>query len=508
MTRPNYFALCALFLALLASMPQSSAAQTPDQPRPPENLPSAPQPQLTQSPAGVVSSQAQASLVASFPRGVGLQTTSSIDPQTAQAAGAPGAPIRLTRTQAEQLALKNNPRISVGRLLALAQHQIYRESRAAELPNFNGAVTAVDGNEGSRIGAGSLTASRLLEHAGAGVVLSQLITDFGRTMNLVSSAKLQEKAQNANALATTEDIVLATDQAFYNALQAQALLKVAQQTVTTRGSVQHQIDELTKNKLKSTLDLSFADVNLSQAKLLQLDAENNVNSTIAALTAILGFDKQISYELTEEETQLPSPPPDLDVLINTALQQRPDLQALTYNQQAAEKFHRAQQEQLLPTISALGIAGVTPVRPDCFGGPVCSSNYFISSWYGAIGVNMNVPIFNGFLFSAEASEANYRAKAAKENTRDLRDNVVRDVRTAWLAANTAFQRVGVEAELAKEADLGLTLAQGRYQLGLGSIVELSQAQLNQTDAAIGYVNAEYQYRLSLSTLNFETGVAP
>ena len=117
---------------------------------------------------------------------------------------------------------------------------------------------------------------------------------------------------------------------------------------------------------------------------------------------------------------------------------------------------------------------------------------------------MNVPIFNGFLFSAEASEANYRAKAAKENTRDLRDNVVRDVRTAWLAANTAFQRVGVEAELAKEADLGLTLAQGRYQLGLGSIVELSQAQLNQTDAAIGYVNAEYQYRLSLSTLNFET----
>ena len=253
------------------------------------------------------------------------------------------------------MALKNNPRISVGRLLGLAQHQIYRETRAAELPNFNGAITAVDANEGSRIGAGSLTASRLLEHAGAGVTLSQLITDFGRTMNLVSSAKLQEKAQNANALATTEDIVLATDQAFYNALQAQALLKVAQQTVTTRGSVQHQIDELTKSKLKSTLDLSFADVNLSQAKLLQLDAENNVNSTIAALTAILGFDKQISYELTEEETQLPSPPPDLDVLINTALQQRPDLQALTYNQQSAEKFRRAQRDQLLPTISALGI---------------------------------------------------------------------------------------------------------------------------------------------------------
>jgi outer membrane protein len=404
------------------------------------------------------------------------------------------------------LALKNNPRISVGRLLGLAQHQIYRETRAAELPTFNGAVTAVDANEGSRIGAGALTASRLLEHAGAGVTLSQLITDFGRTMNLVSSAKLQEKAQNANALATGEDIILATDQAFYNALQAQALLKVAQQTVATRGSVQHQVDELTRNKLKSTLDLSFANVNLSQAKLLQLDAQNNVDSTIATLTEVLGFDKQVQYELTEEEPQPPAPPPDVDVLINAALQQRPDLQALTYSQQAAEKFRRAQQKQLLPTVSALGMAGVTPVRPDCIDG--CFPNYFISSWYGGIGVNMSVPIFNGFLFTSEASEAKYRAQAATENTRDLRDRVVRDVRTAWLSANTAFQRVGVEAELAKEADLGLTLAHGRYQLGLGSIVELSQAQLNQTDAAIGYVNAQYQYRLALSTLNFEIGVKP
>jgi len=85
---------------------------------------------------------------------------------------------------------------------------------------------------------------------------------------------------------------------------------------------------------------------------------------------------------------------------------------------------------------------------------------------------------------------------------------VHDVRTAWLSTNPAFQRVGVTAELAKEADLGLSLAQSRYQLGLGSIVELSQAQLQQTDAATGYVNAQYQYRLSLSTLNFEIGVQP
>jgi outer membrane protein len=506
--RSRLVILGAALLSVGTFFPQTSFTQsTSKEPASTESLPSAPVPQGTQNTKSIAMlPEARAALSASFPR-IAPQTAAPSNTQTPPPEPPPSGAIRLTRTQAELLAIKNNPQISVGRLLGLAQHQIYRETRAAGLPTFNGAITAVDANEGSRIGAGSLTASRLLEHAGAGFTLSQLITDFGRTMNLVSSSKLQEKAQKANALATTEDIILATDQAFYNALQAEALLKVAQQTVTTRQSVEHQIDELTKNKLKSGLDLSFAEVNLSQAKLLQLDAENNVNSTIANLSAVLGFDKQVRYELTEEDTQLPAaPPPDVDSLINTALQQRPDLQALTYNQQAAEKFHIAQRDLLLPTISALGIAGVTPVRPDCFGG--CFPTYFISSWYGAIGVNMSVPIFNGFLFSAQASEANFRAKAAEENTRDLRDRVVRDVRTAWLAANTAFQRVSVTAELAKQADLSLNLAQGRYQLGLGSIVELSQAQLQQTDAAIGYVNAQYQYRLALSTLDFEIGVRP
>ncbi len=506
MTRANAFVFCTLLLFLCAVLTSPAMAQGASKSQAAENLPSAPQPQIAQTPSPAVGSPVtQVALAAGFPHGTGSQTGSSPASQTQPAGQVPGPPMRLTCIQAEQLAIKNNPRISVGRLLALAQHQVYREARAAELPNLNGAITAVNANEGSRIGAGALNAPRLLEHAGGGVTLSQLITDFGRTLNLVSSTKLLEKAQDANALATTEDIVLATDQAFYNALQAQALLKVAQQTVDTRGSVEHQIDELTQNKLKSTLDLAFAQVTLSQAKLLLLDARNNVDSTIAALTAVLGFDKQVAYELNDDDAQPPPPPPDADVLINTALQQRPDLEALTFDQQAAEKFRRAQRDQLFPTISALGIVGATPVRPDCFGD---CSNYFISSWYGALGVNMSIPIFNGFLFTSQASEAKYRAKAAIENTRDLRDRVVRDVRTAWLSTNTAFERVGVEAELSKEADLGLSLAQERYKLGLGSIVELSQAQLQQTDAVIGYVNAQYQYRLSLSTLNFEIGVKP
>jgi outer membrane protein len=407
---------------------------------------------------------------------------------------------RLTRVEAEQIAIKNNPRVTVGHLLALAQHQVAREARAAELPTVTGSLTAEDAEEASRISAGTLTASRLFEHAGAGATATQLITDFGRTRNLVASSKLQEKAQDASALATTEDIVIATNQAFYSALQAQALLKVAEQNVDTRHTTDTQVSAMTKNKLKSTLDLSFADVNLSQAKLLLLDARNNADSTMVALDDVLGLDRQEIYELVEGNGPLQSPPLDVDQLIQLGLQQRPDLQVLNYSQQAAIKFSHAQRDQMLPSISAAGTAGTVPIRP--------GSQYYVTNWWGAVGVNMNIPIFNGFLYSAQAKEATIRAQAVSEQSRSLRDHIVRDVRISWLTANTAFQRVAVTTELLNQANLALQLAQTRYQLGLSSIVELSQAQFQQTDAAIDNTNTQYQYKLALATLNYQIGATP
>ncbi len=357
----------------------------------------------------------------------------------------------------------------------------------------------MDAETGSRISSGSLTASRLFEHAGAGANLTQLITDFGRTTNLIAFSKLQEKAQNATALATEEDIIVACDQAFYNALQAQALLKVAQQNVTTRQTTDTQVQELTKNKLRSILDLSFADVNLSQAKLLLLDAQNNADSSMAALDAVLGLDHLVNYDLVDDSDSLQPPPDDAGPLITLGLQQRPDLQALNFTQQSEVRFSRAQRDQLFPTISAAGTVGSVPVRPD---------QYYTSNWWGGVGVNINIPIFNGFLYTAQAKEANLRAQASAEKSRQLRDVIVRDIRTSWLAANTAYQRVTVSAQLLDEANLALKLAQTRYQMGLSSIVELSQAQYQQTDAAIGNTNAQYQYRLALATLNYEIGATP
>ncbi len=425
------------------------------------------------------------------------QTLPSSTP-TDQTPANPGQPT-LTLSQAEQLAIRNNPRISVGRLEALAQHEVYREAKSAELPTSTAAITAMDSEEASRVSAGSLTSSRLLQHVGAGANFTQLIYDFGHTHNMVLSRKLAEKASSANSQATTEEIILATDQAFYDALTAQAELNVAKQTVSTRQTTEIQVGQMTRNKLKSTLDLSFADVDLSQAQLLQLDAQNNTDSAMAALDAVLGLDHDVHYVLVEE-TAAPQPPPSsADPLIHEALSQRPDLQALTLDAQSAQKYERSQWDQLLPSISAAGTAGTIPVHP---------GTYYTTNWWGGIGGNINIPVFNGFLYTAEAREARYRAQAASENSRDLRDRIVRDVRTAWLQANMSWRRMAVTAQLVQQADLAMNLAQTRYKLGLSSIVELSQAQLQQTSAQIQDTSARYQYRMALSTLNYETGALP
>jgi outer membrane protein len=402
----------------------------------------------------------------------------------------------LTRQQAEQIALANNPRIQIGELRAKVQHEAVREARSYQLPNANGDLTGVEANQASRISVGSLGAPRLLQHVGVGVDVSQLITDFGRTKNLVASAKLTEQARHADAEASREDITLSTDQVFFQALEAQATLAVAAQTVAARQTLVDQVSALTAAKLKSELDLSFAQVSLSQAKLLQLDARNDFDSAKAALSAVLGFEKPVDFQLADEVGNLPPLQPDVDALVQAALRDRPDLQSLRFTEQAAQRFSRAQRDRFFPTISALAVVGSTPVG---------SSLYFTPNWYGAAGINLSVPLFNGFRYSAQAAQASIQIQVETERERELRDVVVRDVRAAWLNANTAFQRVSVAGELLKQSNTALDLAQTRYKLGLSSIVELSQAQLQQTQAAIADANARAAYGLAIASLKFQTG---
>jgi outer membrane protein len=397
----------------------------------------------------------------------------------------------LTLAQAEALALKNNPQITIGKLRALAAQQYVREARSALLPNAYVSVTAVAANPGSRIAAGGLNNPVLFPRAAIGATVSQLVTDFGRSTSLLSSSEYQAKAEDQNSVVTTAQIVLVVDRAFYNVLEMRDLVTVARQTVDSRQLLVDKIKALADAKLKSDLDLSFTMVDLARGKLLLLEAKNNYEASLAVLSAILGFSDEQEFQLVEEPGQIAPPTLDVLALIQQALQQRPEVAALRNEVQAAQEFSSAEHDLWRPTITALGVVGEAPVRDD-----------HIPNWYGGVGVNINIPVFNGFLYNTRAKVADLQTEASRQKLADLRNNIARDVRTSWQDTNRAYERMTVTKQFREQAGLALELAQSRYNLGLGSIVEFSQAELGKTEADIADTDAKYQYRLTQIVLAY------
>jgi outer membrane protein len=125
--------------------------------------------------------------------------------------------------------------------------------------------------------------------------------------------------------------------------------------------------------------------------------------------------------------------------------------------------------------------------------------------YAAAGVNMNVPLFAGGYYKGRRLEAEYQARAADENLRDEENNIIRDVQVTKLNLEYSYQRLALTRQLLQNANQALELAQARFNAGLSSIIELSQAELNQTEAQIAVANARYDYQTQNSALDFQLG---
>jgi outer membrane protein len=403
-------------------------------------------------------------------------------------------PTTLTLAQATVLALKNHPQIAAAQNLEYAANQKVIEQRAAYYPAIFGEITGTQGYDNSRIGAGDLSASRLFNRQGDGLQINQLVTDFGRTKNLVSSSRLQAQAASQATLATRYGVLLAVNQAFYEVLQAQAFINVANETIKARQTVFDQVSAMAKAQLKSQLDVSFAQVNLSEAQLLLIRSQDTLKRAYADLSRSLGEDQQTEYQPVDDAASPPAPPSP-DTLIDQAIRDRPELAQYRLQLEAARKFELAERDLQHPVVSAIAVGGAMPYINEAG----------VPKEYDGVGVNVSIPIFTGHLYQARQSEAHYEMLVQTEQLRNLKQQVERDVRASWAAAATAYQRMPVTEELVKEARLAFNLAQGRYQIGLASIVEVTQAQLNLTQAEIENVSAIYDYKNTYAALQYTIG---
>lgn len=401
----------------------------------------------------------------------------------------------LTLAQAEALALKNHPRVASAGLNASAARKVVDQARSVYLPTISANVTATDALEGTAVAAGNLTTSSLSTRFASGVNLLQLVTDFGRTSHLVRSARLRADAANENVSKVRAGVLLDVQLAYYGALGSEAVRKAAQAALDTRRITMPQVTALSQSAMKSTLDLSFAQVLVSEAELAVYQSENDLEQSRARLAAALGSDHTQTFTLVDQ-TLPPALNPEQQALVDQALRDRPDLNVLRRNSDAAAEYAKPENKLSYKTVDVMGAAGAIPEHD----ASLPHDNY------GAAGVNINIPVFNGGLFAARRAEASLRAQAAAKDVQDFSIQISREVQDAWLQANTAFRKLGVTAQLVNQSNQALHLAQARYDAGLGSIVELNQAQLEQTSAEINAASAKYDYLSARAALDYATGV--
>jgi outer membrane protein len=232
---------------------------------------------------------------------------------------------------------------------------------------------------------------------------------------------------------------------------------------------------------------------------MQLRAQDRLSSAYAALGQALGSQQSVRYRLSDQP--MPSEPPgDAEPLVAQAFQNRPELASLRLQREADQKFVYAERDLNRPTVSLVAVGGALPYIHSG------NANANIPGEYGAAAVNVHIPVFNGHLFSARRQAAEYQLSATEQRVRGLEDRVARDVRTSWERARTSFEAIGATQQLLTQANLALDLAQGRYNLGLSSIVELTQAQLGQTSAEVENLNAKYEYQEAYAALQYTLGL--
>ncbi len=324
--------------------------------------------------------------------------------------------------------------------------------------------------------------------------LSQLVTDFGRTGALVGSARSNAQAQADLATLTRAQVRLNVREAYYGVLGAEAVVGAAKAAQANRRLIARQLTALAQSELRSTVDVSFAEVLASEADLAVVRGESVVAQQRTRLATAMGAARTISASLLAPAAPQPLPP-DPDALLPEAQNGRADLNAVEAQQRAAQQFATSERKLSYPTLGVLGSAGQIPFHDRTLQGN-----------FAAAGFNLNVPVFNGGLFTARRTEAELEATARGRDVQELHLEVTEQVRDSWFQASEAYKALDVTARLVAQSKEALRLAQARYDAGLGSIVELNEAQLNETSAEITAANADYTYLSRRADLDFAAGL--
>jgi outer membrane protein len=436
-------------------------------------------------------------------------------PTSAQAPAGSAPPPACSLEQAVETALREHP--SLRRLGETRQAAEARErgARSDFYPRVTLEAIEKDGPPGAPgLGFTGLVNSTLTRHAGASVVVSQMIYDFGRALHRTRSRRFAADAVGEDEQAQRAVIVLDVYQAYNNALLALRLAQLAQQNVTARELTVKQAQARFDAGLTSRVDLDLAQANLAEARVGLVNAQNQVEQAFADLDAAMGRTGPTSYSLEELPPSAPRrvptewagthgvgggtrapPSTSLEQDVAAALRQRPEIRSIEAQVRAEEETARAARAGGLPLIRGLVSGGYLHVAPGQSG----------LNHDHAIGVGVSFPLYTGGQVQAEVDAARHQAEALRAVREEQAQTIRLQVTRARLALTSLAQSQQATEEQLRQARDGVNLATQRYQEGLGNFLELQQAQVALLTAETSAARLRYETITAEAALRYALG---
>jgi outer membrane protein len=419
----------------------------------------------------------------------------------------------VTLEDAERAAAAQRPAVRVAHADAAAGVARTEQARAPALPQIKiqGEYDRTTGNRRQRPNrttevSNSWTSYNWFEGQ---VTATQLIWDFGRTLNQWRAAEMRAVALADTERAARLEAVGAVRAAYFRARAGKALIGVASQTLANQQRHFVQITGFVKAGTRPEIDLAQARADQANARVGLIRADNDFTVARAELNQAMGIAGDTAYDVADDSfPPVPGETGPIGPLIDEAIRARPDLAALDSKVRAQELAARAARGGYWPILNLVGAArdeGQTWTRTpalDPVGNVTFNGGFAWNVWGG---VQVSWPLFQGLLTRGQVREAD----AALEAARAERDGLVNDV---WVAVQQAASGVRSATEALTAADEALTaarerlrLADGRYTAGVGSIIELADAELGSTRAGAQRVAAEYALATARAALVLALG---
>ena len=390
------------------------------------------------------------------------------------------------------IAIEHHPTLKAAAATVDAGTQRIWQAASGYLPQINADYIAT--RQGTSVSARTQTqvgtTTTTYNFYNTGVSFSQRLFDFGKVLDSIRAAQASEQSLQADESTQRESVVLNVKQSYYNLLAARRLLGVADETL--RQNQQHL--ELAQGRfgvgLAPKFDVTSAQVQLATTELNQLTARNNVSVARETLRNALGLTQPMDFDIVDdlgaERIEITD-----DQALQAAYDRRPELQSIHAQQRADSEQIAALKKDYLPYLTGNG------------GYNWSGSNYPLqSSWN--IGAAVNLSIFNGGLTTAQIGEAEANLSNLKYNEEVLRQNIALEVRQAVLNLQQAEESIRVTEKGLQQARENLDLAEGRYQTGVGNIIELTDAQASLTSAEANHVQALYNYQTTIASVEKAT----